>query len=174
MPITANILRPFANATFIETGTFKCEGVFAALEAGFARIVTIEIAPELHAAAQKRFLREPRVTALCGSSAELLRPLLDSLDGPATFWLDAHGYAGDGSTGVPSPLLAKLDAIACSEIRTHTILIDDFNVFDRGFRSNVTEEQVRARLRAINPHYLLVRMDNPHLPWDILGALPWP
>ena len=173
MPITANILRPFANATFIETGTFKCEGVFAALEAGFARIVTIEIAPELHAAAEKRFLREPRVTALCGSSADLLPPLVDSLDAPATFWLDAHGYAGDGSLGTPSPLLAELDAIARSDIRTHTILIDDFNVFGRGFRSNVTEAQVRQRLYAINPHYLLVRMDNPHLPWDILGALSW-
>jgi len=173
MPITADILRRFPNTTFVETGTFKCEGVRAALDAGFARVVTIEIAPELHAAAQRRFIGEPRVTALCGSSADLLQPLVNSLTAPATFFLDAHGYAGDGGGGHPSPLLAELDAIARGGCQAHTILIDDFQVFGRAFRSNVTEEQVRARLHAINPHYLLVRMDNPHLPWDILGALPW-
>jgi len=173
MPITSEILSRFLNPTFIETGTFRGDGIVAALVAGFESVLSVEISPELHGKATDRFRTDRRVVLFCGNSAEFLACQVPLLCAPATFWLDAHGYAGVSDPDRPSPLLAELDAIATSTIRTHTILIDDYNIFGRGFRSNVTEAQVRERLLAINPDYLLVRIGTPDRPWDILGALPW-
>ena len=173
MPIDERTLARHLNGVYIETGTFRGGSLQAALKAGFDRCISMEIAPELHQRARKMFADIHGVTLLLGSSAILLPEVLAGIppEQPITFFLDAHGYAGDGNKGA-SPLLTELDSIARYRDGRDTVLIDDYAVMDRAFRAGVTEMAVRERLLRINPAYLLVRMDNPHKPWDILGALP--
>lgn len=81
--------------TFIETGTLHGDGVDYALEAGFAKVISIEINEQLATAAKKKYETEPRVTIYQGNSPDVLRDILPEIHEPVLFWLDAHFPGGD-------------------------------------------------------------------------------
>ncbi len=173
MPTSADILRRYPNHTFVETGTLRGDGVQAALDAGFESVVSIEIDRDLFEKTMPRFAKDKRVALYRGDSGSELPFIMKEIQHPATIWLDAHGVAGDGTKG-ESPLIRELKCITRHPIKSHTILIDDFQVFDRAFRHNVTEADVFEVLSTICPHYKYTRIDAPGRPQSILAAVPSP
>jgi len=97
----------------------------------FTEIHSIEIKSEHHAYAKKRFQYDSNVKLYLGNSAELLPQILERVKDQITFWLDAHIGGGRKSTWGkdPCPLIQELTAIKTHPIKTHTILIDDIQMF---------------------------------------------
>jgi hypothetical protein len=110
----------------VETGTFTGETV-EALRHRSAQVVSMELAPELHAAAARRFASATNVRLLQGNSAALLPGVLADLRDPALFWLDGHyAGAGTGSAGAGlSPLMDEVRTLLARAPRGDVILIDD-------------------------------------------------
>ena len=116
--------------TFIETGTYTGEMVHA-MSGHVDRIVSIELAPALHAQAARRFAGQRQICLLQGDSAARLPDVLDSLDRPALFWLDGHYMGGESGRGAQdTPVLAEMTALLAHRVRGHVVLIDDARLFD--------------------------------------------
>ena len=113
---------------FVETGTYRGDTAAWAAE-HFARVATIELSPEYHAAATARFQAQPQVRVLLGDSGAMLRKVAAELPGPAIFWLDAH-WSGLDTAGreTECPLLAELAVLNAAPV-THTLLVDDARLF---------------------------------------------
>ena len=113
---------------FVETGTYRGDTAAWAAE-HFARVATIELSPEYHAAATARFQAQPQVRVLLGDSGAMLRKVAAELPGPAIFWLDAH-WSGLDTAGreAECPLLAEL-AMLNAAPAPHTLLVDDARLF---------------------------------------------
>lgn len=149
MPLGSGVLRRFPARVFVETGSYLGDGVQAALDAGFGRVITIEADRDCWQRVRNRFAGDSRVTAMLGNSAELLAAAISDLDEPATFWLDAH-WSGEGTGGlapfrescVYSPVLEELEAIAAHPVKGHTILVDDVRVFRDGVFADRDEESI--------------------------------
>src|SRR2546421_5711071 len=104
--------RRFGLRTLVETGTLFGDTILATRR-HFDRVYSIELSPELHANAKRRLRRFRNVTLLQGDSAEVLPELLEDLEEPCLFWLDAHYSGGVSARGErDSPLRAELAAIA--------------------------------------------------------------
>jgi hypothetical protein len=65
-----------------------------------------------------------------GDSADVLPALLQEIDEPCLFWLDAH-YSGPGTARgrVDTPITQELSAIFEYHVKKHVILIDDARDF---------------------------------------------
>jgi hypothetical protein len=161
MPITAETLKKYKRGDiFVETGCLLGDGVQAALDAGFSKVITVELVPSCAARARTRFEGLP-VTVVEGDTVAVLPTVLAELGEPATIWLDAH-------PGDSSPVLEELAAIAKHPIKTHTILIDDRRLMGTDW-PNVSERQVHDALRKVNPEYLLSYADG-FVMFDIIVA----
>jgi hypothetical protein len=108
----------------VETGTYMGETAWA-LRRDFDRIETIELEPTLARLARIRFGSNGRVHVHEGDSATVLPKILDALDEPALFWLDAHPGTDRSARDGPIPLGAELAAIAGHSVTGHVVLIDD-------------------------------------------------
>jgi hypothetical protein len=117
-------------STFIETGTYTGEMVHALI--GHAdRIISIEVAPHLHAKVVQRFAGQPHVQLLLGDSAGLFPTLLASLKEPALFWLDGHFMGGESGRGdEDTPIKIEMAALLDHPVQGHVALIDDARLFD--------------------------------------------
>ncbi len=91
-------------------------------------MVTIELSPELHAAAAQRFAANPRVNVVLGDAGVELARYVDR-HVPALFFLDAH-WSGGPTAGeeIDCPILDELEALA-SGGPEDCILIDDARLF---------------------------------------------
>ncbi len=141
-------------SVFIETGLWKCHGVEKAIQAGFEKIISIEIAPRIFKAGQKRLskhISSGRVSLLLGDSSSMMDVALSQVpDSRIVFWLDGH-YQGVGPC-VSNPLYSELDAIARHARKDHTVLIDDRRLFSRA-TWGVDERRIIDVLLRINPLY---------------------
>lgn len=112
----------------IETGTRLGNGA-ATLAAIFPEVFTIELSPELHAAATQRFAANPRVTVVHGDSGtELARQMNSQV--PTLYFLDAH-WSGGPTAGeeIDCPIRDELPALAQGH-PDDCILIDDAHLFE--------------------------------------------
>lgn len=184
MPLRPEVLCQFPARVFVETGSYLGDGVQAALDAGFERVITIEAQRESWAHVRDRFAGDLRVTAILGSSAELLSVAIADLDELVTFWLDAH-WSGEGTGGlapfrdscVYSPVLEELAAIADHSIKGHAILIDDMRVFRDGVFADLDEEPITpVRLMEtildIDEQYEFVRLDGAEADDVLVAQIP--
>lgn len=165
--------RRFRRPIFVETGTLVGNGLWCALQAGFDQCQSIEIHEHQYQAACERFqqeIQQGRVRLHHGDSGKLLPTVVDNLDHPTLFWLDAHMSQNYGpQLAKACPALEELAAIDRSEIRTHVILIDDVACFDNPAHDNIPLQAVKDRILAINPAYQFERLDAV-LPGNILAA----
>jgi hypothetical protein len=165
MPI-AFPLGQYRSPVFCETGTYLGDGVWLALKAGFRKIYSIEISPEYHAAACRRFAPEiatNRVELLLGDSVELVGKVVRQEAREMTFWLDAHSMPHNLSaetegreSGAHCPLYEELKAIASHPLKSHTIMIDDVRLLGNASAwggHGVDLQGVEQRILAINPSY---------------------
>ena len=126
MPMTKQVLEQHILPTFIETGTFKCGTTNLARTLGFQTIHTIDCNRKFTIRARRRGY----VNAHCGDSPEVLARILPGIEGPITFWLDAH------KCSVPIdifhtefPLMRELRAIhEHANTCKHIVLIDDMRM----------------------------------------------
>ena len=102
-----------------------------------------------------------------GSSEERLNEMISDIDEPIMFWLDAHfsgGTTSKADNGTSSPLRKELDIIATHPIKEHTIIVDDFDVWEEHY--GFTMEDVKDMILKINKNYvfeLSTDIDvNPH------------
>ncbi|MDD4939183.1 MAG: hypothetical protein PHI60_03395 [Candidatus Omnitrophica bacterium] len=160
----------------METGTGAGEGVKKAIRAGFRKIYSIELSPELHARCASKFKKEiedGRVALTLGDSSKCLTEILNTIECPATIWLDAHYSAAGTARGEEdTPLVTELEVISKHNIKTHTILIDDLRLFgtkDISDWSGIQLKQVMRKLMEINNDYSLF-YENGEIKNDVLAA----
>jgi hypothetical protein len=140
----------FGLRTVVETGTFTGETV-EALRRRSREVVSIELAPDLHAQAVRRFASVANVRLLQGNSVELLPRVAEETSGPTLFWLDGH-YAGAGTAGSgQSPLMHEVDALLARAPRGDVILIDDARDLT-GVDGYPSLENLCATIRRHRPH----------------------
>lgn len=146
----------------VETGSYHGNTV-RALRGRFDVLASIEIAQELAAPLQEEFRHDKSVRIILGDSGKELSRLLDEVNLPTIFWLDAH-YSGGPTLGDGYvPIYAELDAIARLANESHAILIDDVKDFD-GEDGYPTADKVVERLRAADYRVSIVN--------NMIHALP--
>ena len=169
--LNLDYLHQYGNGdTFIETGTYYGDTVQLALNAGFNKIHSVELDTVLFDKAVKRFANNDNVRIWYGDSVDSLKDILALVNGPATFWLDAHasGELVGGKSG-GSPVVDELTIIQAHSCNEHTIFIDDRRLFGSAEWSFVKEEDAMELLRKINPNYKILYLDG-HVPGDVICA----
>ena len=132
--------------TLVETGTYYGEMV-AAMRRRFDQIYSVEFDSVLAHRAQKKFSRWPHIHILEGDSQRVVPELLQSLDQPALFWLDAGYYGWAGLQGDKRRLTSELEAVLGHRIQNHVILMDDARGLN-GQNGAPTVEQLKQRIEA--------------------------
>ena len=136
------------HSILLETGTHKGDTVQTALDLGFKKILSVEVVNDMYENCKVRFEKEIEkgtVILYEGSSSERIGEMLEQIDSPILFWLDAH--FGDGT-----PVWKELEAIKNHPIKTHTILIDDIPLY-------FTKSNLEENILQINPNYVFVYED---------------
>lgn len=150
---------------FVETGTYLGETPLA-LRNLFNRIWTIELDEQLYLNAKRRLSKYSNIICIHGDSKDVLSEIIEQLDKPTLFWLDAHYSGGVTAKGeIAAPLLQELQLISKSNIKEHVIVIDaisDFSIKEE----NTPLSKIIAKLESINPSYKF------YFDYDMLFALP--
>ena len=161
------------NPWFVETGSYMGDAVQAALDFGFPNIISIDIDESNHNQCIERFKNHLNVNLILGDSALCLFEAICHIEGPITFWLDAH-YSGDETPRgiVKNPLLYELHQIASGRSFIDTIIIDDIRLLsgtspDRDFSFS----HLNAYLRYVNIDFKITYADGTE-PGDVLIAYP--
>lgn len=173
--------------TFVETGTYLGDTVQLALNAGFEYVHSIEVDQGMFDKCKSRFENNSKVKLWFGDSVDIIPKIVDELNEPATFWLDAHASGPLlGGRYAPCPLVLELQAIygkevvnitengmqkqrKKSDIDNHTIMIDDRRLFGSAEWGFVQENQIMELLFLINPKYKIHYLDG-HKENDIICA----
>lgn len=114
---------------FVETGTFRGEMIDAQRE-HFQKLISIELSEELFRAARAKYAGDPRVRLYQGDSGIKLREVVQGLEEPALFWLDAHYSQGvTAGGGEAAPILKELSCLTSRSRYPDVILIDDARLF---------------------------------------------
>jgi hypothetical protein len=124
---------------FIETGTFHGDGIMAALGLGFEKIYSIEILSENYEYAYNRWEQYKNVKLYLGDTSIMLKDVMNEINEESFFWLDAHFNSSE-------PTYKELDIIELHNIKTHTILIDDIDLY-------FNKTHIENRLKKINENY---------------------
>jgi hypothetical protein len=143
----------------VETGTFQ--GVTArSLADIFMDVVTIELSPELQAAAAQGLSDLPNVRSVQGHSGVLLREVAHAVT-PTLYFLDGHWSGGD-TAGVEEecPVLDEIAAIGPGH-PNDCLIVDDARLFTSSPPPPHRPEQwpsllqVFDALRALHPTHLI-------------------
>jgi hypothetical protein len=160
------------HSIFVETGTCKGDSIELANQAGYKRILSMDIDGANVAHCQERFQLIPddkqpaknsHINIICGDSATGLLKFMKYVNEPAMIWLDAHSQLFDDEppTENPFPLLIELEQLKKHPIKTHTILIDDILILTHPDVTGWTRDTIENALLMINPAYKLTYLSNP-------------
>jgi hypothetical protein len=169
--LSKEVLSKYLNPYFLETGTANGDCVRLALEIGFEKIFSIELDENLqneNIQKYQSFINEEKINLITGDSLWELINIIPSLDKSTTFWLDAHVDFGPMGTK-RCPLYEELSAIKMSDIKTHTILIDDMRMLGQWWGEGISVDELKKRILEINPNYKFT-FENGFAPNDILAA----
>lgn len=157
-----NLFKEFPNPYYVESGAYAGDSIQLAIDAGFIDIRAIEIDSDLVRQCRKRFVDQP-VSVFEGDSSEILWDVIEDIEEPITFWLDAHTQylEGEQEGEHPWPLFHELAQIIKHPIKTHTIMIDDILILTHKWTTGWDYEEIKARLYLINPDYKLELFANP-------------
>lgn len=117
---------------FIETGTADGDGIECALKAGFEKIYSIELNPNLFKRCKERFKVNKNVHLILGSSEKELPKILENINEPFLLWLDAHWAGGEYIGELMDVYLPKeLKSIEkySKKFDSSVIMIDDMNYY---------------------------------------------
>lgn len=158
MPINKKFLEKYKSSVFVETGSYKGDGIQLALDVGFKYIYSIEIMQEYYNFCKNRFINNKNVYLYLGDSKVILKTILDKIDTNATFWLDGHYFGPEVPIGtVLSPLMEEVEIISQHFIKNHTILIDDVRLWEKEYAIKIPE--VIKTIKSINNGYCITFED---------------
>lgn len=147
---------------FIELGVLTGSGMQMALDAGFQKVIGIELSKDLCIRSRNRFYGNGNVIIIEGDVEIELGPLLKKEGDNCAMMIDAH-YSGEGTAeGLHGdPIWQVLDIIEKSSTKDHILLIDDMRSYDK--------EGMQSRLSRINHKYKYKYLDG-HVKEDVLLA----
>ena len=149
--------KKYLNPYFIETGSYKGEGIQAALDAGFEKVISFEKSEKYYDLCKAMFSKCPNVSLWFGDSIEWLPIALKGVFKPCTFWLDAHYSGGDTAEG-GTPILKELEIITqriglkLNIIEGDIILIDDMRLYRKGW-DGITDKDIEKALAGYDISY---------------------
>lgn len=128
--VVIDYIKKLSPAVFIETGTYKGKMVYA-VQPYIKEIYSIELSEAYYKKAQERFAGYPGIHILHGQSSQVLPKILEGINKPCLFWLDAHWSGGstakaDIETSIMQEMQCVLNHLKAEE---HVILIDDARCF---------------------------------------------
>jgi hypothetical protein len=145
--------------TMVETGTYFGD-MLQAVRGAFSRLYSVEVDARLYERAVRRFRDDSSVTIVHGDSADVLPQLLNSINEPALFWLDAHYSGGITAKGKSAtPVLRELTAIIARDKPAHVILVDDAQCFGT-WSGYPSVAEVVELVRVIRPDYKVIVQDD--------------
>ena len=113
---------------FVETGTYIGNTVVWASK-HFERVFTIEASEKLWKQTSQQYGSVRNIEFLHGNSADRMKDVVDLIEVPTLFWLDAHWSGGvTYGEGDECPLMDELKALNGSKFEKF-ILIDDAHLF---------------------------------------------
>ncbi len=144
--------------TLVETGTAG-GGTAMEMSKYFNKIFTIELEPTLYHQGRAFLQEKKNVTCIEGDSSLVLKKLLEKINEPALFWLDAH-YSGEGTAKaeIETPVIKELLTIFERKNKKDVILIDDARCFD-GTHDYPTIEQIKTLVGKQNTFSFKVERD---------------
>ena len=152
---------------FFESGTNEGDSVQTALDAGFERIISVELDEEIYRRANRRFSAFPQVTILHGLTTQMLEVFLPALQEKVLFFLDGHPDATSGMT----PIMDEIDLI-----RNHSysdlIMGDDARLMGKAKWESATIEEIYRHVLLKSPHYGMILEPNGHDPRDLMVFYP--
>lgn len=142
---------------FVETGSCSGAGIQRALDAGFHRVKSVEAMDFYYQQSANKFKGNPAVIIYFGTSYEMLPEMIERLNFPAVFFLDAHpagpgtaGHdeiiSGDQAFGQHYIITKELEVILAHR-NDHLIIIDDLS-----FDSDEDAAYMQMCI-AVNPNY---------------------
>jgi hypothetical protein len=135
--VIAQFARDHNLGVLVETGT-NLGNMINAQKKRFREIHSIELNEWLASRAKRKFSNQPNIHLYQGDSGQILPKILEQLNEPCLFWLDAHW--GDESAAIRQ----ELESIYRHRIRDHVLLIDDARWFD-GRTDYLTIEELREQ-----------------------------
>lgn len=131
--VKAHLIQAYAETfgldVLVETGT--CHGaMIQAVGKDFEEVHTIEMYEPNYEIACERLASMDWVRCYFGDSGETLEQIVNGLDSPALFFLDAH-YSGGGTArgAVDTPVVQELDTLSRSPF-PNVVIIDDARLFN--------------------------------------------
>ena len=162
---------------FLETGTFHGGGVRKALDAGYKKVISIEIHEPLfkqNLETFKKEIEEGSVELFLGDSGHILGSIVENINEPIFYWFDAHDQTmNDAGVGeLKCPILQELNQIMQSrdehKRRMDILIIDDMRLIEKkevGWNIDLTE--FYAAIWRFNKDFRLTR-EAGYIPHDIL------
>jgi hypothetical protein len=122
---------------FVETGTWKGDGLLHAMRFPFKRLWSVELQPDLCRKARDRMVLErpcdERWSILRGDSRTYIEVIVGCLKGPTLWWLDAHlpERYGDPGDAPKLPLEDEILSIVNSNYdhSGDVFIIDDWRLY---------------------------------------------
>jgi hypothetical protein len=125
---------------FLETGTFHGGGVTKALEAGYKKVISIEIHEPLFRQNLEKFKKEIElgsVELFLGDSGHILGSIVENINEPIFYWFDAHDQTmNDAGVGeLKCPILQELNQIMTHrdehQRKLDILIIDDMRLIEK-------------------------------------------
>lgn len=174
--VRVSLLNDYAvGNTFIETGSMEGWTMHTALEYGFTSMHGIELMLKYYDFSVNLLKEHSNIKLWLGESPDILPKIVQELNEPATFWLDAHASGPNipGGAYGACPLVQELQAINLSPCKNHVIMIDDTRLFGTNGWDFLEKQTVLDEILNINPNYKIVYVDGEEdgrFPDDILIA----
>jgi hypothetical protein len=161
------------NNVFVETGTWRGDGITTALNLNFNLVLSCDIDSGNVINAKQNFL-DKNVEIFNIPSTEFLIKILPQIDQPALIWLDAHVMPDEtGKVFSPNqlemanklnvevcPIMQELNAIFEYSKHKNTILIDDYHCFNSWEFNNLSEKTVKDYILSKNNTYNFLIEEN--------------
>lgn len=114
---------------FVETGTHMGETILRFID-DFDKLYTIELSDHFYNEFNNKNYNREKIKSILGDSSEMLKQVIDELNGNTVFFLDGHYSSGNTARGIKDcPLLEELSIINSYFKHEALVIIDDLRLF---------------------------------------------
>lgn len=156
-----SLIDSFDIEVFVETGTYRGDGLNHASAFNFKKLFSVELMDEFYQQSLNRFLNDTRITILKDNSIDGLDKITNGMKENCLFWLDAHlpdfydkKYGNDymGQKKLFIPLEDELKIIKNNKnIENDVFIIDDIRIYvDDNYQSGNWNDSDATKLNGIN------------------------
>jgi len=158
--VVIDYIKRFRPEVFIETGTYKGRMVYA-VQPHIKEVYSIEVDETHYRKAWRKFASYPNIHILQGQSGDVLPKILNNINKPCLFWLDAHWSGGSTAKGdMETPIMQEMECILNhTRAGERVILIDDARLFT-GENDYPTIESLKSFILDICPCWIFEVKDD--------------